>query len=589
MEPTLGAWPEADGFRFLVWAPADSTVDLVLDAPADDGSHARRQIPMAAADDGTWTCHVAGIHAGARYGYLLDGEGPFPDPASRWQPDGVHGLSALVDPSQFAWSDGGWTGVPLAEAVIYELHVGTFTPAGTFAGVAEKLPYLAALGVNVIELMPVGDFPGARNWGYDEVSLFAPAHAYGAPDDLRRLVDAAHAHDLAVILDVVYNHFGPDGAYHFRFSPFYRSPTHTNPWGAAMNFDGPESAHVRAFAIENARHWIREYHLDGLRLDATQSIIDRRPRHIVSELAEAARAEAPARTLLLIAEDDRNRRDVVEPASAGGWGLDAVWADDFHHIARRATAGDHESYFGDFSGDARDLATTINQGWFYAGQPTVRDGAARGTSSDGIPRERMVIAIQNHDQIGNRAFGDRLHHAIDAHVYRALTAVLLMAPETPLLFMGQEWAASTPFQYFTDHNADLGRLVTDGRRREFAAFAAFAHPATRARIPDPQALATFEASHLDWDELSASAHVAMLEWYRTLLHIRRDEIADGPFEATAPDADTLVLTRTAVGGGLLVVAARLRGTGPVTLPASIKGRQSSVRVADPLVTLLRVD
>jgi maltooligosyltrehalose trehalohydrolase len=580
MRPTLGAWPEADGFRFRVWAPDHSDVALVIES----GQY-RDHVTLAPAGDGTFSGHVPGVSAGTRYGYLLDHEGPFPDPASRSQPDGVHALSALVDPQQFLWTDTAWSGVTLADAVIYELHVGTFTPEGTFAGVAARLPYLADLGVTVIELMPIAEFPGTRNWGYDGASLFAPAHVYGAPDDLRRLVDGAHALGLAVILDVVYNHFGPDGAYGFRFSPWYASATHTSPWGAAVNFDGEASAHVRTFVIENALQWLHDYHLDGLRLDATHAIVDTGPQHIVAELAERARAEIPDRSLLLIAEDDRNLRTIVEPVARGGWGLDAVWADDFHHQVRRAVAGDHEAYFGDFSGDTRDLAETIEQGWFYSGQMSAFRHAPRGTESAQIPRARMVICLQNHDQVGNRAFGDRLHHAIDARVYRVLSALLLFAPETPLLFMGQEWGTSSPFRFFTDHNPELGRLVTNGRRAEFAHFSAFRDEAVRDQIPDPQALATFEASRLDWSEAATPDHAATLRFYRALLRLRRDEPAmqgadraegSARCRVTAPDADTLTVTRTAPSGETLLLVVRLRGAGPVALPAAPGDRGWSI-------------
>jgi maltooligosyltrehalose trehalohydrolase len=563
-QPVLGAWPDADGFRFRVWAPDRSRVDLLL----RDGSRDRR-IATDAAGDGTRVAFVPGLAAGARYGYVLDDEEPFPDPASRWQPDGVHDLSAIVDPAAFAWTDAAWSGVPVDRAVFYELHVGTFTPGGRFVDVIDRLQYLVDLGVTVVELMPVADFPGGRNWGYDGVSLFAPARCYGAPDDLRRLVDAAHHHGLAVVLDVVYNHFGPDGAYALAFSPRYRSTRHDSPWGAAVNFDGADAARVREFVIENALHWLHEYHLDGLRLDATHAIVDDSPRHVLAELAARARASLPQRALLLVAEDDRNEAAIVRPTGAGGWGMDAVWADDFHHQARVLAAGDRDGYYQDFTGETSDLAATMHRGWFYTGQPSAYREAPRGTDPAGIDLTRMVICLQNHDQIGNRAFGDRLHHRIDGATWRALVAVLLCAPETPLLFMGQEWAASAPFQYFTDHNPELGRLVTEGRRREFSRFAAFADDAARAGIPDPQARTTFEASRLDWTEREAPAHAATLSWHRALLALRRRcpaLHASATAEASAPDVDSLVLERRSPDGSAARLAVRFRAAGDVVVP-----------------------
>jgi len=517
-------WPAAAGYRFSVWAPTRRGVDLVF----FPSSGSERRIPLAPEPDGCFGVTLAEARPGDRYAYLLDGEGPFPDPCSRYQPDGVHGASELIDPSAFAWSDRGWRGVALRDAVLYELHVGTFSPQGTFAGVTDRLPYLADLGISVLELMPVADFPGRWNWGYDGVSLFAPARCYGRPDDLRRLVDTAHGLGLAVILDVVYNHFGPDGAYQAVFSPYYLSAQHRTPWGAAVNLDGDHSAAVRAFFIRNALQWLTEYHLDGLRLDATHGFVDETPSHLIRDLTLHAREVIRDRTLLLMAEDERNLDTAIRPASEGGWGLDAVWSDDFHHQVRRLTAGDRDGYYQDFSGSVADLAATIEKGWFYCGQHSTYLDRPRGTDPARLPVSRMVFCIQNHDQVGNRAFGTRLTHDVDAATFRALAALLLFLPETPLLFMGQEWAATSPFLYFTDHNPDLGRLVTEGRRREFSRFAAFADEATRTAIPDPQAESTFAASRLDWSELERPAHRAMRDLYRAMLALRR---GDRAFEA----------------------------------------------------------
>jgi len=585
--PSFGAWHEGSTTRFRVWAPTSAEVTLEIEAPAERaGSHA-----CSRAGDGCFVASVPRLPAGARYRYRLDGRGPFPDAASRHQPDGVHGPSAIVDPRAYAWQDAGWRGRRLDELTIYELHVGTFSPEGTFAGVEARLSWLADLGVGAIELMPVADFAGRRNWGYDGVALFAPARCYGTPDDLRRLVDAAHRAGLAVLLDVVYNHLGPDGAYAHAFSPYYFSARHTTPWGDALNLDGEHSALVRAFCIDNALHWIHEYHLDGLRLDATHALVDRSPRHFLAELAERVHESAADRHVLVIAEDHRNLAHMVRPAAQGGWGLDAVWADDFHHQVRRLTAGDHEGYFRDFSGTIADLAATIRQGWFFTGQPSIHLGRPRGTPADDVPSDRFVVCIQNHDQVGNRACGERLHHQVDPATWRAASALLLLVPETPLLFMGQEWAASTPFLFFTDFEADLGRLVTEGRRKEFQAFAAFRDPAARERIPDPQAFETFARSRLDWSELTREAHAAALACTRALLRLRREQRAlrhpaRGATEVAPLDDDTLMLWRAAPApasfandppgegpprGELLAAVVALKGAPRVTVPAAPDG------------------
>jgi maltooligosyltrehalose trehalohydrolase len=558
--PALGAFFDDAGVSFRVWAPTRRQVDLVLDPQGAAPRYERLQ----RSGDGTFTGTFDTVRSGDLYMYLLDGDGPYPDPCSRYQPQGVHGPSAVVDPTAFEWSDHAWQGIPLERAVIYELHVGTFTLAGTFAGVAEQLPYLAGLGVTAIELMPVADFPGSRNWGYDGVSLFAPCRRYGTPDGLRQLVDAAHRAGLGVVLDVVYNHFGPDGAYCTVFSPFYRSARHQSPWGAAINLDGDQSGPVRAFFVENALHWLHEYHIDGLRLDATHWLLDDSTPHFVAELATRVRESVTDRTVLLMAEDERNMATIVRRPPEGGWGVDAVWADDFHHHVRRRSAGDRDGYYQDYSDSIADLAATLCRGWFYCGQYSEYAGAPRGTGPAGVQLERMIFCLQNHDQIGNRPFGRRLHHQIDPALFRALSALLLFAPETPLLFMGQEWAARTPFLFFTDHDPELGRLVTEGRRREFSRFQAFADEETRARIPDPQALSTFEASRLDWDERVLGPHAGMLELYRALLRLRRTEKAleaGTRFDVVELDDDGMALTRDDAAGGALLLVAWLRGSG----------------------------
>jgi maltooligosyltrehalose trehalohydrolase len=567
--PVFGAVPTSAGVLFRVSAPAD---DLQLEILT--GRRAGLYIPTRAAD-GTFECAVSGAAGGDRYGYRLGGGELRPDPASRFQPDGVHGPSEVIDPAAYTWSDGGWRGVRPADLVLYELHVGTFTPEGTFASAADRLEHVAALGATAVELMPVADFAGTRNWGYDGVALFAPSRAYGRPDDLRRLVDRAHALGLAVILDVVYNHLGPEGAYLPQFHPDYLTDRHQTPWGGAVNLDAPGSEIVRTFIIDSAVHWIREYHVDGLRLDATHTLVDESGRHVVEELAAEARRQA-GRPIVVHAEDHRNLNAIVQPADRGGWGLDGIWADDFHHVVRVLLAGDAHGYYRDFAGTSEELVRTIRQGWLFTGERSIHLGECRGTDPSTIPMRCFVICLQNHDQIGNRALGERLHHQIDAAAWRAATTLLLTAPMTPLLFMGQEWAASSPFLYFTDLEPELGRLVTEGRRREFKDFPQFADTESRQRIPDPQAADTFDASRLRWDEREEPPHAATLALYRRLLALRRQHAAlaagDGTSgEAWAPNDSSIVVRR---GGGAETfwIAVRLKGAGEVPLPDDERAR-----------------
>ena len=555
------AAPGPRGTSFRVWAPEHPSVELVLER----GS-ARQLRPLTRGGRGYWHGDFDDVGAGDRYRYRLGGDdrSVFPDPASRFQPEGVHGPSQVVDPTTFRWSDQGWRGPRREDLVFYELHVGTFSPQGTFRGVVDRLPYLAQLGVSALELMPVADFPGHRNWGYDGVALFAPSRVYGTPDDLRALVDAAHQHGLAVFLDVVYNHLGPDGAYANAFSPYYFTDRHRSPWGQGVNMDGEHGQEVRAFFIANALHWIGEYHVDGLRLDATHAIQDDGPRHFLEELAGTVRAVAE-RPALIIAEDHRNLAKLLKPAAAGGYGLDGVWADDLHHQLRVHVAGDREGYYRDYSGSTEDIATTIRQGWFFTGQRSVHMDRVRGTDPAGLDPRQFVVCIQNHDQVGNRADGARLNHQVDTATYRAVSALLLTVPETPLIFQGQEWATRSPFQYFTDHHEELGRSVTHGRREEFAAFAAFADPARRAHIPDPQAAQTFERSRLSWGELDDPDHASMARLYQRLLGLRATAkalLSSDPrsFDAKALDAETILITRTH-GGETTWIVVRLRGAG----------------------------
>jgi maltooligosyltrehalose trehalohydrolase len=534
----LGAWRREDGIAcWRVWAPGHERVDVEIARP--DGSGGATLLPLDREHD----FFYGETRAAGRilYKLLVDGAGPFPDPWSRSQPLGVHGPSEILPPSK-PEPGSGWTGVPPADVVLYEVHVGTATPEGTFEALIDHLPHIREVGATIIELMPVASFPGRRNWGYDGVSLFAPAVVYGGPEGLRRLVRASHSAGLGVILDVVYNHFGPDGNYLGCYSRGYFTTRHATPWGEALNYDGPESGPVREMILSNVEMWISEYGLDGLRLDATHAILDDSEPHILREIGERARSAAPERTVLVFAEDDRNEPRLIRSILEGGFGLDGVWADDFHHELRRAFAGDSDGYFQDFAGTASDIARTIQRSWFFEGQFARHYGRNRGAPATDVDVFRFVQCIQNHDQIGNRAFGDRLGAVVDPAAQRTMAALLLLSPGTPLLFMGQEWSASTPFQYFTDHAEPLGRAVTEGRRREHAHFASFAH----RDVPDPQDVAAFERSKLDWEEPRKLDHAAMLAWYRALLRLRREHpclrhLERPEMEASAPDPNTVRL------------------------------------------------
>ncbi|HET6764514.1 MAG TPA: malto-oligosyltrehalose trehalohydrolase [Longimicrobiaceae bacterium] len=570
----VGATPVEGGVRFRVWAPAAQGVEVVIHRP--DGEHA---LPLKPEDGGYFAAIIDGAGPGERYTFRLDGGDAFPDPASRAQPDGVHGPSQVVDPDAFRWTDGGWHGVPLEEMVLYEVHVGTATPEGTFDGLVARLDDIRELGATAIELMPVADFPGDRNWGYDGVFPWAPARAYGGAEGLRRLVDEAHARGLAVVIDAVYNHLGPEGNYlHAVTGGRFFTDRHKTPWGDAVNYDGPGAEAVRGFVVGNALHWAREYHVDGLRLDATHAILDDTERHVLAELADTLREElSVARHFVLFAEDERNERRVVGEIEEGGLGMHAVWADDFHHQVRALTAGDRDAYFGDYAGTVEDLALTLRKGWLYEGQHSPNHGAPRGTPADGIAPPRFVHAIQNHDQVGNRALGERLHHQVPLPVYRAASALLLLSPYTPLLWMGQEWHASSPFLYFTDHPEELGMRVTEGRREEFARFRSFSDPEARGRIPDPQSPETFQRSKLDWGERARQPHAGILALYRELLALRRGHPALRPrdrasFAVACVCEGVLALRRTGEKDAALLLVASFGGAARVDLNAAFETR-----------------
>jgi maltooligosyltrehalose trehalohydrolase len=524
---------------------------------------------MTRQPDGTFEATVPGLAAGVRYQYRLDGERYRPDPASRFQPEGVHGPSVVVDTAAFPWTDGGFRGHELADVVLYELHVGTFTRTGTFEAVIPHLPQLVDLGVTAIEIMPVAEFPGSRNWGYDGVHLFAAQSTYGGPKGLRRLVDACHAQGLSVVLDVVYNHLGPEGNYLADFGPYF-TDRYKTPWGGAINFDGPDSAGVRRHFVENARAWVRDFHVDGLRLDAIHSIFDVSPRHILAEVAQAAREEARAlnRPLHIMAESHDNDRRIVLPEADGGLGLDAVWSDDFHHALHVSLTREDGGYYCDFA-DRKLLARAMAEGFAYQGEPSEYFARKRGTPSADLPGERFVICAQNHDQVGNRAQGDRLSTIVPFEAVKLAAALMLAAPAVPLLFMGEEYGETAPFQFFTSFlDRDLADAVRKGRTAEFSRFA------WEGAVPDPGDPATFVRSRLNHTLAGAPRHRELHQYYRRWLALRRSHAAlgaRGKDRARAEfDADGAVLTlsRDAESGpGIRLIANLTADARPFTPPA----------------------
>jgi malto-oligosyltrehalose trehalohydrolase len=507
--------------RFRLWAPAARQVELCL-----TGSSA--QIALERRDGGWFELITDVARPGAQYRFRINGEQEVPDPASRFQPRDVHGPSEVVQPDAFDWRDHAWRGRRWEDAVIYELHVGAFSSAGTFSTVRERLDYLAALGITAVELMPVADFPGRHNWGYDGVFLFAPDSIYGRPEDLKELVQSAHERGIMVLLDVVYNHFGPEGNYLRSYAPQFFTDRHRTPWGDGINFDGPESRVVRDFFIHNALYWLTEFHFDGLRLDAVHAIIDDSTPHILTELADAVRtAIEPSRHVHLILENDRNqarylqRGEHCQPKC-----YTAQWNDDIHHALHVLITGERDGYYMDYSERPLDqLGRCLIEGFAYQGEVSLhRNGERRGEPSTSLPLAAFVSFLQNHDQIGNRAFGERMVNIADPRAVRAAMAIILLAPSPPLLFMGEEFGADTPFLFFCDFEKNLATAVTEGRRNEFARFAPFNDPARRERIPDPSADTTFEASRLNWGEIEQPGHVEWLRFYRNLLKLRCQHI-----------------------------------------------------------------
>jgi len=519
-----------------VWAPAASAVDVALGMPGDEVVQ-----PMVAAPGGWWEHDLADSPSGTRYGFRLaarpDGDeredDVLADPRASWLPDGVHGRSAVYDHAAYPWTDDTWRGTPLAGAVLYELHVGTFTDGGTFDAVVEHLDHLVDLGVTAVELLPVNSFIGPRGWGYDGVGLYAPHEPYGGPDGLKRLVDACHARGLGVVLDVVYNHLGPSGNHLARFGPYF-TDTHHTPWGDAVNYDAAGSDEVRRFVLDNVAHWVRDFHIDGLRLDAVHAIVDETATHLLEEMAVTAGGLAATldREVSLIAESDLNDPRLITPREAGGYGLDGQWTDDVHHALHSALTGETQGYYVDF-GPLSVLAKAMTRTFVHDGTySTFRDRRHGRAVPAETPGWRFVTYLQDHDQIGNRAVGDRITTALSPGLLAVGAALNLCSPYTPMLFMGEEWGARTPWQYFTSHpEPELAEAVRHGRRAEFAS-----HGWAEDDVPDPQALSTFEASRLDWSEPAAAGHAALLRWHRTVIALRRRELQLGDADRAATSA-----------------------------------------------------
>jgi malto-oligosyltrehalose trehalohydrolase/4-alpha-glucanotransferase len=570
---------QADGrVRFRLWAPPHREVQVELDGET---------VAMQPVGEGWHELVTDRALAGTRYRFVLPDGLRVSDPASRYQPEDVHGPSEVVDPAAYAWRDADWSGRPWHEAVVYELHIGAFTPEGTFRAVIGKLDHLVPLGVTAIEIMPIGDFPGRRNWGYDGVLPYAPDSSYGRPEDLKALVEAAHARGLMVLLDVVYNHFGPEGAYIHPTASQTFTDRHKTPWGAAVNFDGPESGPVREFVIHNALYWIEEFHLDGLRLDAVHAILDDSPKHVLEELAERVRAAAPNRHIHLILENEENQaKRLVRSENGEPRWYTAQWNDDVHHVLHVAASGETKGYYADYKGNPEKLGRALAEGFAFQGELMPYRGHPRGAPSADLPPTAFVAFIQNHDQVGNRAFGDRVTDFAPAEAVRAIAAVYLLLPQIPMLFMGEEWGAAQLFPFFCDFGPELADAVRKGRREEFARFPEFRDPKMRERIPDPMAEKTFATAKLAWEDLERAPHAGWLAWYRRALAVRHAEIvprlaairAGGQYEVLGDGA--IVVRWQLSGGGALVLAANLAArpaTGFPVEPGRVLWQEGKVR------------
>ncbi len=548
-----GASLTRDGCLFRVWAPNARRVTLRLLEGQTAREHAMERL-----ENGHFVLHTS-ARAGARYFYIVDDNKPVPDPVSRLLPEGVHGPTEIVDPQSFEWSDSEWRGLSLKDYILYELHIGTFTPESTFDAVIGKLSYLKELGVAAIELMPVAAFPGRRNWGYDGVSPYAVQASYGGPQGLKRLVDAAHRMGLAVILDVVYNHLGNEGNYLRLFGPYFTS-RHKTPWGEAINYDQSGCEGVRSYVVNNACYWIDEYHLDGLRLDAVQTIHDDSPTHILAEIKDSvdALARELGREVCVIAETDENDEKIVRGRQFGGYGLDGLWSDDFHHAVHAFFTGERKGYYQDF-GHPEQIVQALNEGFIFQGGPfQFWQGRARGTSSRNMPAPAHVICIQNHDQVGNRAQGERLSTLIPADARKIAAALLLLAPQTPLLFMGQEYDEPNPFQFFTDYgDPALQKAVSEGRRNEFKDF-------DFQEIPDPQSVETFNRSKLNWS-LAENGNPT-LDWYKGLLALRKQYVVNSDRTCKAEITNGILMMQVPAEKPQIKVACRLQGDAQLPRP-----------------------
>jgi maltooligosyltrehalose trehalohydrolase len=552
----IGAEVQGGQTHLRVWAPRCRRVAVAVDGAGGPG------IALRAEENGYFSGPATGLTSGGRYRFRLDDqETLYPDPASRFQPEGPSGPSEVIDPRTFEWTDRDWPGVPRHGQIIYEMHVGTFTTEGTYAAAAARLESLGQLGVTVVELMPLAEFPGRFGWGYDGVDLWAPTHLYGRPDDLRRFVSTAHALGIGVILDVVYNHLGPTDNHLARFSSGYFTNRYQNEWGDAINFDGDDAGPSREFFIENAGYWIEEYHLDGLRLDATQQMFDASDDHVLAAIGRRARAAAKGRATYVVAENESQETRLVRapggPSHESGYGLDALWNDDFHHTARVALTGHNEAYYSDYRGTPQELLSAIRWGFLYQGQRYQWQKQRRGTPALDLGADRFVLYLENHDQVANSGVGDRLAAIAAPDTLRAMTALLLLAPGTPMLFQGQEFGSTRPFVFFADHDAELARAVARGRREFLAQFPSLADPDAQERIPDPAALETFTACKLDWAE--RDRHAQLWALHRDLLRMRREEPAFAAqdlaslFTAVLGPEALLARYRCASGDRLLIV------------------------------------
>jgi malto-oligosyltrehalose trehalohydrolase len=576
----FGAELQSDnGVLFRFWAPQCRKVRICLESP-DGGTSIRT---MRAGSGGWHTLLDAGARPGTRYQYVLPDDLRVPDPASRFQPQDVHGPSEVIDPTAYQWRDGSWVTRPWHEAVIYELHVGTFTEAGTFRAALERLEHLVMLGVTAIQLMPIADFPGARNWGYDGVLLYAPDSTYGRPEDVKAFVDAAHARGIMVLLDVIYNHFGPDGNYLPRYAPEFFTDRHRTPWGAAFNYDGSNAKPVRDFVIHNALYWIEEYHLDGLRFDAIHAIVDEGPKHVLEELAERVRACRQWPVHLLLENEDNEVHWLSRDSPKLPAHYTAQWNDDIHHVLHVAVTGEGEGNYADYLDKTDFLARALAEGFAFQGEIMPFRGAARGEPSAALPPLAFVAFIQNHDQIGNRGFGERLSLIAPSEAIRAIAAVYLLLPQIPMMFMGEEWGSVRPFPFFCEFAGDLAEAVRRGRREEFAKFPAFKDELLRARIPDPQAASTFASAKLDWAEAKEPDHAAWLSFYRGLLRLRRERIWP-----ILPRLEAHAGRYQVLGRGAVMITWQIRHGAPLVLEANLSGTPTTGFSADTGEVLLEV-